>query len=302
MAVGKSWSWGWLVVCLIGVAAPDEALAGRLSSAKSSVRSGSSSGRSSGRSSSSSSRGARGATASWNSGGWGLQSQWWWWTLSPWWLPGEALRDGWTRQVAFPAAPYVDGIDGYVRIAGMTPPAPGMATAQALSGRTVLGQGGALRLYAEGGAADLQLQRGAAGFLWSGAHRFELSGELRGYSERLGDGSREQLWLGSAAVSLLFAQNEFAQFRSGLGLRWMPDGDSGHRGWHLLYGVDLYPARPLVVSLHGEAGMLGEAPIAALRGTAGAVVGQVEVYGGYEGLWIGDVDLGSWLVGVRLWQ
>ncbi len=103
-------------------------------------------------------------------------------------------------------------------------------------------------------------------------------------------------------MSLLFAQNEYAQFRSGLGMRVMPDGDITHRGWHLLYGFDLYPTRPLVLSFHGDLGMLGEAGIASLRATAGAVVGQVELYGGYEGLWIGDVDLGTWVLGVRLWQ
>lgn len=304
MAIPKSAL--WLVMCawLVSIAVPEEALAGRLSGAKSSVRSGSSSSSrsSSSRSSSSRSSSSRSSSGGWSNSGWGLQSNWWWWTLSPWWLPGEAMNDSWTRQVAFPSAPYIDGIDGYVRVAGQTPPAPGMAEAQALSGRTVLGHGSALRVHLEGGAADMDLQRGAAGFVWSGAHRFELSGELRGFLERLPDGSREQLWIGSGAVSLLFAQNEFAQFRSGLGMRFMPDGDVTHRGWHLLYGFDLYPMRPLVLSIQGDIGMLGEAGITSLRGTAGAVVGQVEVYGGYEGLWIGDVDLSTWVIGMRLWQ
>jgi hypothetical protein len=26
------------------------------------------------------------------------------------------------------------------------------------------------------------------------------------------------------------------------------------------------------------------------------------VYGGYEGLWIGDTDLSTWVIGMRLWQ
>lgn len=235
-----------------------------------------------------------------------LYNNWWWWMLSPWTLPSHGLGDSWERQIAFPAAPYIDGIDGYVRIAGLTPPAPGgngsLTGQPGQAGRRVLGNGSAVRLHLEGGAADLSLQRGAVGLLWSGAHRFEISGELRGYLERNGDGSRDRLWIGSAAVSVLFAQSEYAQFRTGLGTRWMPDGDVSHSGWHFLYGMDFYPMQPLVLSLQGDAGTLGGAWVTSARGSVGAVVDQVEFYLGYEGFWVEDVDLSTWLVGVRLWQ
>lgn len=221
-------------------------------------------------------------------------------------MPSHGLGDDWERQIAFPAAPYVDGIGGYVRIAGVTPPAPvaggGRPGESVQAGRRVLGHGSALRLHAEGGAADLSLQRGGVGALWSGAHRFEVSGDLAGYLERNPDGSRDQLWIARAAVSLLFAQSEYAQFRTGLGTRWMPDGDTTHRGWQFLYGLDLYPLRPVVVSLQGDVGALGGAWVTSGRGTVGAVVDQLEIYLGYEGFWIDDVDLSSWMMGVRLWQ
>ena len=243
----RHWSWLLAVAVVLAALPAQPAFAGRLSGAKSAVRSGSSSRSSSGSSSSSSSSrssGSRSGSAGWTGGSLGLYDNWWWWLLSPWTLPGHGMADDWERQLAFPAAPYIDGIQGYLRIAGVTPPGPGGSGGHpgdpGQAGRRLLGQASALRLYLEGGAADLSLQRGAVGVLWSGAHRFELGAELRGYQERNPNGSREQLWIGSAAVSVLFAQSEYAQFRTGLGTRWMPGGDQSHRGWHLLYGLAMH--------------------------------------------------------------
>ena len=82
----------------------------------------------------------------------------------------------------------------------------------------------------------------------------------------------------------------------------MPDGATVHRGWHFLYGVDLYPVRPVVLSFQGDVGVLGGAWVTSARGSVGAVVDQVELYVGYDGLWIDDVDLSTWMLGCRLWQ
>ncbi len=282
--------------------------AGKLSSARSTVRSG---GASSGARSNGAGGSSSGLTSSRSPSGSGLRAwggydpygdNWFSWLFFPWWAPQRLLDDSTHRDSAFPLAPYADGAQGYVRIAGVTPAAVLVdVVAVNGAGETLLGRGSALRVWAEGGAADLSLARGSVGLLWSGAHRLELSGEVRMFHERLSGTKSDQLWLGSLGAHYVFAQSEGAQLRSGVGLRVMPDGANQFTGAYFSYGVDLYPARPLIVSVTGDIGALNGAAVGSLRATLGAIVDQVEVYGGYEGFWIGNNDLSMALLGARLW-
>lgn len=293
------------------LALPSEAFAGRLSGSRSSSR-GSSSSHSSG-SSSHSSHGGWGGSSSYGGGyrsgygygygygayDWGPGS-WYWWMLGPWTWPHALMGDDWGRSCAFPGAPYEDGIDGYMRIQGQTPPLP---SAPSEGGKKALGYGSALRLWGEGGMADASFYRVGGGFLWSGYHRLELGGDLRNYWEHLPEGGVDKLWIGSLWGSMLFAQSPYAQFRTGLGARWMPLNDhEAAVGAFFLYGADIYPVKPLILSLQGDIGVIGEASANTLRATAGMILGSVEVYGGYEYFHIDDNSLSTWVAGVRLWQ
>ncbi len=298
------------LLLLLGL--PSEAFAGRLSGSRSSSR-----GSSSSHSSSSSSHSSSGGhSRSYYGGGyhpgygfgsgaygygyeWGPAS-WYWWLMAPWTWPHALLSDDWDRTTAFPDAPYQDSIDGYVRIAGLTPSAPG---APSEGGRQALGNGSALRLWGEGGAADSNFYRAGGGFLWSGYHRMELGGDLRHYWEHLPEGGTDRQWIGSLWTSILFAQSPRVQFRTGLGARWMPLSNTETAlGAFFMYGADFYPVRPLILSIQGDVGVLGEASASTLRGTLGMIIGSVEVYGGYETFRIDNNNLDTWVGGVRLWQ
>lgn len=304
-----------LVICVLvagSLAAVPDAYAGRLGGARSSSRGSSGGG---GHSSSSSGGWGRSSSRGWGGGyspygyspygyGYGWSNSWYWWMFSPWWGPHRALGDDWERAVAFPGAPYIDGIDGYLRVQGRTPPAPNSETS---GGRQALGNGSALRLWGEGGMDGPGFYRAGGGFLWSGYHRMELGGDLRHYWEKLeatatSPATTDKQWVGSLWVSLLFAQSPSMQFRTGFGTRWMPTDIDLILGAYFLYGMDLYIARPFVLSVQGDAGVLGEALTTTLRGTLGVVVSHVEVYGGYEMFRVGDSSLDTWVGGVRLWQ
>lgn len=303
-----------LLAAVLAVAAQlpgSAAFAGKLSSARSSVRSGSSSGSHSpggfsGGGGSSSFGGSRGFGSMGYGYGYGYGYNpydygWLNFLMFPWWGPRSLLGDHGERQCAFPAAPYADGIDGYVRIAGQTAGAQVAGVARSNgSGEMLLGRGSALRVWAEGGGQDLSLLRGGAGFLWSGYHRLELQGEFRGYRERTGS-TVDTLYLGSAGVNYVFAQGPSVQVRSGVGVRWMPDTTGTFVGAYFSYGADFYPVRPLILSVSGDIGGINGAGVGQLRGTLGIIVDQLELYGGYEAFWMGDVDLGMAIGGIRMW-
>ncbi len=283
------------------------AYAGKLSSARSAVRSGG------GSSSASRSSGTRSSGSSAPSSSWGgsvhpgwygydpFYDNWLTWMLFPWWGPRRWMGDDGERAVAFSTAPYAAGYDGYMRVEGRSEPQalPGVA-AKDEAGAPLLGRGSALRGWAEGGVQDTHLFRGAAGFLWSGFHRLELQGDVRVYGEREA-GRTDTLTLGTLAVNYLFALAPGVQVRSGAGLRWLPDGDQTHLGALFSYGADFYPGSPLVLSVAGDVGAMNDTVNGTLRGTVGAVFDQIEVYGGYEALWVEDIDLGLWVFGARLW-
>lgn len=287
---------------------PSVAFAGKLSDARSAVKSGGSKSNSSSRSSSSSDNSGR------SSGGMGASihpgwngydpfyDNWLTWLMFPWWGPRRILGDSTSRTCAFPDAPYADGADGYVRISGRTPAARlPEAPATSSEGDKLLGRGTALRVWAEGAAQSEQLFGGSVGFLWSGYHRLELQGEFRGYRES-DAGTTDTLLLGSLGVNYIFAQSEGVQVRSGAGVRWMPDPEGTLAGAYFSYGADFYPASPIIVSVSGDVGGINGAATAAVRATLGAIFDRVEIYGGFEGFWIDDIDLSTAVFGARLWQ
>jgi hypothetical protein len=72
-------------------------------------------------------------------------------------------------------------------------------------------------------------------------------------------------------------------------------------GIDFVYGIDLFPGRPAVVSLDLSAGNLGAAFVAGARLSLGWLVDRMELRFGYEHLQVGDVELGGFTLGSRIW-
>lgn len=317
------------------IAAP--AFAGRLSSTRSGGAHSSSSSSHSSSSSSPSYGGGRARAYPYGSGygygynrGYGYDPYWSWWGFrafgAPWWVPYAAVDDDYERPYAFPGAPYENGIDGYVRIAGITPALPD-ATASQHPGQRFLGNSTAVRVATEGSWIDADMQRFGLSLLVSTSSRVEIGTDWSLFTEKVhpGDpdfpnGGTDRLWLGTIDGSFLFAQGPHSQFRTGLGLRvrsgspvgvspnelginLVPGSASGYEyGINFLYGMDFYPVRPLILSMRGDVGNVGDGFIARARASAGAIVGHVELFGGYDNTWYRDQSWGGPVVGLRIWN
>ena len=85
------------------------------------------------------------------------------------------------------------------------------------------------------------------------------------------------------------------------GVRFWSDRELEDIGLDALLGLDLFPVRPLVVSAQASAGNLGQAAVGSARIQLGVAFRRFELLAGVEWLWIGDVELSSPLVGMRLW-
>jgi hypothetical protein len=220
---------------------------------------------------------------------------------SPWWLPYHLTDDRYGRTWAYPSHPYANGIDGYTRFRGVSRPRT------LPDGGQLLGQSGALRLRVEGGVLtsggpfDQNLQRITLAARASTNFRLEIGTEWTLWTEKL-VGGVDHLWLGKADATILFAQSENVQFRSGLGFRFMVDEHGTVPGMNFIYGLDIYPVSPLVISAQAELGSIGGALAGQVRISAGVMLGPVEVFAAYDRLAVNNLVFGGPTVGVRMWR
>jgi hypothetical protein len=147
------------------------------------------------------------------------------------------------------------------------------------------------------------LWRGAASARLS-AWRLELDTTWRLYLENLDDEPGEETdsaVLGNAHLCYRFAQNPHLMFRAGAGYAHWIDGEGSEFGFDTVYGFDVFPRQPLILSVDLGLGSLGDAFTWRARGTLGANLGPFEIYAGYEHVGIGSVPLGGPVLGARAW-
>lgn len=219
---------------------------------------------------------------------------------SPWWLPHIAVGDRLGRPFGFDEYPYANGYDGYVHIQGRSVP-----MGEDPDGRAILGRSGAMQLAVEGAWLDPTMQRVGLSARISGGHRLEFDTSWSGYQEVLGPQDQQSgrlidaLWFGDLNITYLHAVGESVQMRSGVGARTMIDGPETTWGVNFTYGLDIYPVKPLVISASFDLGNVGSALYRGARATVGVMVGRVEFYGGWDGVWVDEIALGGGLLGVK---
>ncbi len=130
--------------------------------------------------------------------------------------------------------------------------------------------------------------------------RFGLDSDVRYVREDL-DAGRDSLWLGDANVLFRFAQSEFMQFHTGLGMNYLSDTVGSDFGFNFTYGFDFQPIRPLVFSAELDLGTLGHASVVHVRTTAGVMWGFSEAYIGYDLYDIGSTQVQGLVGGVQIW-
>jgi hypothetical protein len=216
---------------------------------------------------------------------------------SPFIVPHVLLNDDLHVYGYFPGFPYAGGRPGYLHVGEpVEPPAePGTW----LSGGRL--KPWALRLAVEESNDFDGLNRVTGHFLLDTASRFGVQSSWTQLHECTCRGPSDELVLGDVNLVFRFAQHERATFRTGLGFRTLLDGSDSRWGFNFTYGADFYPKKPFILSGQIDAGTLGSAGVFHGRATAGFNWRHVEVYGGYDYLRIGSVDLQGPVMGLRLW-
>jgi hypothetical protein len=205
---------------------------------------------------------------------------------SPVWVPKAALDDNtFSFDGRFARFPY-DNLSGYIQpfdAGGQTKP-------------------WAVRLDAEYVETFDRLDNVIGGHLLvDTASRFGLSASFNHLEEELSGGGRDRLQVGDCNLVYRFAQSEWAEFHTGLGMNWLADGSRTDLGFNFTYSADIYPRKPWVISAAIDWGTLGHAELFRFRTTAGIVFYGIETYAGYEYTEIGRAHWNGLVAGLRVW-
>jgi hypothetical protein len=212
-------------------------------------------------------------------------------------LQDDAGVEGYFRRY-----PYADGDPGFMYRDGWSEPrpAPGSDAVEVLG----LGRWSVRGLVEESNDFD-GLNRATLHLLLETTSRLGLQTSWTYLQENLNGcwcGRRwDEMVLGDVNLVYRFAQHDRAQFRAGIGARFLADNDLFRAGFNFTYGMDLYPVKPWVFSTTLDAGTLGHAGVFHIRATAGYMLNRFEIYGGYDYMRIGAVDLQGPVLGLRVW-
>jgi hypothetical protein len=224
----------------------------------------------------------------------------------PFYGPHVGLCDNFAELGTFPSFPYQDGCPGSMGI-GCLDCVPAASDPAFSSGVGALLKGPTCRRR-WAGRLDVEytdefndVTRLGGHLLLSTSARFDLDAELGRFEERLAGGGRDRLWLGDCNLVFRFAQAERVQFRSGIGMNWLGDGDAVNLGFNFTYSADFFPARPWVLTAGIDWGTLGRAELFRFRTTAGVLVNRFEAYTGFEYQDIDSTQFAALLAGLRVW-
>ncbi len=211
--------------------------------------------------------------------------------LAPFVVPPLALGDDYQTTSLFPRFPYAYGQPGFLWL-----DRAGDDDSEPRGGRNW-----SVRADVEDGCDFRGVNRLGTRLVFDTTSRFGIATDWDFFTQRLPCGCCDELTLGDANLTFRFAQSEWMQMYAGLGGRVMPDRSSTRGGFNFTYGGDVFPCKPVVVSSSLDLGNLGSAAVFRVRGTVGLVHRHCELFGGYDFLRIGSVDLQGPMAGRRLW-
>ncbi len=214
----------------------------------------------------------------------------------PIWGPIEVLHDSYQGTAAFPRRPYAGGQPGYLWLdrpvlepdAPTPPPPPGL-------------KWWALRLSVEEGNDFSHVNRLGGEVRLDTQSRVGVLAHWNWYRESFPCGCTADFFVGDVNLTYRFAQHERAQFYAGIGCRVLADSYLARDGLNLVYGFDLFPVQPLVISGLVDGGTLGSLGVIHTRCGLGLVQKGWELLAGYDFLRIGLTDLQGPFLGLRLW-
>ncbi len=206
--------------------------------------------------------------------------------IAPFTGPYAVLDDNWAREDAFADYPYADGHPGYI-LAGRTRSAGGAE----FSAQPWVAAG----MYLEGTA------KYSGGIRIQSPWRLDLDANFSTLG-KLQDGLIvDSLDFADVGVLFRFAQSDNAQWRVGLQAQWMRDGDRRDGGAALVYGFDLFPSDPIVLSTRFSIGPIGGTWNLRAQQSLGITVGLLEFFAALDYQGIGQTKILGLSGGLRLW-
>ena len=109
----------------------------------------------------------------------------------------------------------------------------------------------------------------------------------------------DELWQGDVNLTYRFAQNEFWQFRAGLGVNWLADKFGTDAGFNTTYGVEWFPKDPLVLSSTIDWGRIGDSSVFHFRNTVGVTHNGWGIFTGHDYQSVGGVKINAWVNGIE---
>lgn len=205
---------------------------------------------------------------------------------APFWVPHTALNDDLSYTAEFPEFPYTDDWDGHLVI-------------NSLDDDGLKPWSGRLRTECGGGLDDMS--RIGGHLLLDTSSRVGFDSEWNYRRQELANGGHDSLSTGDFNFTLRFAQSEKIEFLAGLGMNWLHDSTDTNYGVNFTYGVDVFPAKPWVLSTTIDWGTLGRASLFHGRTTVGVLLDRYEFFTGYDYFRVGSVDLDGVVGGIRIW-
>jgi hypothetical protein len=217
---------------------------------------------------------------------------------SPWWGPHVLFGDDLGVVGYFPGCPYALPWSGYMNIDFNA--TKRIEEQEAQFGAPDYQKTWAVRFSLEDGHDFGALNRIEGKLFLDTSSRFGVQSRWSYYQEN--DGSRhDESLLGDTELTFRFVQGERIQMHTGLGFRLLADRSDTRAGVNFLYGADLYPIKPLIVSSSIDLGNLDAAFLVHGRCTLGVAYRNWELLTGYDFLRVGSVNLQGPLLGVRTW-
>jgi lysophospholipase L1-like esterase len=208
---------------------------------------------------------------------------------SPIWVPMVLLDDNPWRQGHFRAYPYAGGEDGF-----LVPDPGGWGCPDDLNAWS-------FRASVEDGDDFRGLNRLGAVFAVDTSWRLGAETRWDWYRESLTGGGHDEAWLGVTELTWRFAQKDWIAMQAGVGVRSWTDRVIDRWGANFHYGADLWPIRPLTMSLSVDLGNLGRDFVVETRGLAGVTYRGWEAFVGYDFRRVGEVNLQGPFAGLRVW-
>jgi hypothetical protein len=218
---------------------------------------------------------------------------------SPFWLPPLALDDHYDQVAFFSPYPYARLDSGYLNLYPDHLSAPNKPDTPFWDPDYL--REWSLQLQLEDGNDFNGLNRLGGRLAFDTSSRFGLRSNWDWYHESLGNGRSDETLLLDNELTFRFAQADWIRMYAGAGFRAMEDRQTDRWGFNFVYGADVFPVWPLVLSSSIDLGDLGQEFYLDARATAGWSWRFGEVFIGYDFRRVGDVNLQGALAGFRLW-